>query len=452
MSESRHRFGILRVCLILLSIAGLVASGVLAGLSSPQAEATALSRLCAPGERIDCNHVLRSHYARIGPVSAAHAGFVYFAFLLIWFVAIGIPDDRGRMWHLVPVVAVLVGAAFSAWFTYVMAVHLPVWCSWCVAVHVINALLLVLTPAAWPRRRPERVARAIEPPATGAALRVTDAPYPSTAWALAVLGISLAIVVSTGLFLFGLYYQRESHQLRKLYLDATNREDYIQWRLGQERRVEIPLRPDDPSIGPGDAPFTVVAFSDFECPHCALLHRTAPKLVELFPGQVRFVFKHFPLSRTCNPDIRSTLHQYACEAAHAAEAARSVGPSAAFEKYCGLLFERAGELASRPYEDLAVAAGIDSGAFSRAYASGEGKGRVLEDIAAGKSVGVTGSGVVFLNGRRMSMWYVLTASTGLGVDWKRTVALWETLLGVPSKQPTTAGSGDDRKETGSTAD
>ena len=47
--------------------------------------------------------------------------------------------------------------------------------------------------------------------------------------------------------------------------------------------------------GPANAAVTIIEFTDFECPFSK---RAAPALrqaVERYPGQVRWVFKHFPL-------------------------------------------------------------------------------------------------------------------------------------------------------------
>src|ERR1700730_7700158 len=49
-----------------------------------------------------------------------------------------------------------------------------------------------------------------------------------------------------------------------------------------------------PSLGPSDAPVTVVDFSDLQCPHCKDAHPTLEKLVAENKN-VRLVFQNFPL-------------------------------------------------------------------------------------------------------------------------------------------------------------
>jgi protein-disulfide isomerase len=50
-----------------------------------------------------------------------------------------------------------------------------------------------------------------------------------------------------------------------------------------------------PVRGAPEAPVTIVEFSDFQCPFCAAVRPTLEQLLREYPGQVRLVFKHFPL-------------------------------------------------------------------------------------------------------------------------------------------------------------
>ena len=53
---------------------------------------------------------------------------------------------------------------------------------------------------------------------------------------------------------------------------------------------------DQPSLGPSNAPVTIVEFGDLQCPDCKMeapvLHHEVP---QAFPDKVRVVFKDFPL-------------------------------------------------------------------------------------------------------------------------------------------------------------
>ena len=51
----------------------------------------------------------------------------------------------------------------------------------------------------------------------------------------------------------------------------------------------------NPSLGPADAPVTLVEFADFQCPHCRELYESL-KAIEMKYPQVRVVYKDFPLN------------------------------------------------------------------------------------------------------------------------------------------------------------
>ena len=61
------------------------------------------------------------------------------------------------------------------------------------------------------------------------------------------------------------------------------------------------------SMGNPDSPVTVIEYASFTCPHCASFHNeTMPLLKERFidTGQVRFVFRDFPLNE---PALRAGM-------------------------------------------------------------------------------------------------------------------------------------------------
>lgn len=54
----------------------------------------------------------------------------------------------------------------------------------------------------------------------------------------------------------------------------------------------------DISVGKADAPVTIVEYASMTCPHCAVFHKSVyPALKEKYidSGQVRFIFREFPL-------------------------------------------------------------------------------------------------------------------------------------------------------------
>ncbi|MEO7841480.1 MAG: thioredoxin domain-containing protein, partial [Anaerolineales bacterium] len=61
-------------------------------------------------------------------------------------------------------------------------------------------------------------------------------------------------------------------------------------------RYDIPTE-GSPSVGPKDAPITIVEFSDLQCPFCKRFHdETFQQLLAAYPGKIRFVYRHLPLT------------------------------------------------------------------------------------------------------------------------------------------------------------
>ncbi len=51
-----------------------------------------------------------------------------------------------------------------------------------------------------------------------------------------------------------------------------------------------------PMKGANDAKITIVEFSDFQCPYCSRAEPSVDEVMQKYPGKVKVVFRHFPLS------------------------------------------------------------------------------------------------------------------------------------------------------------
>jgi len=80
--------------------------------------------------------------------------------------------------------------------------------------------------------------------------------------------------------------------------------------------LAVPLEPTDHMQGSEHARVILIEYGDFECPSCKVAASTPKLLLERFPGQVRFVFRHFPLEEA---------HPHSLLAAQASEAAAAQG-------------------------------------------------------------------------------------------------------------------------------
>jgi len=149
-----------------------------------------------------------------------------------------------------------------------------------------------------------------------------------------------------------------------------------------------------PSKGPADAKVTFVEFSDFECPHCRLLHQYLPTLEQKYP-QVRVVFKNFPIEN---------LHPWAMTAAIAGHCASQVSNDA-FWKMESTIFDQqdliSAENAYDKLTDAAVAAGLQRDSFRACLADPASKDAIAADVALGQKLGVNSTPSIFIDGRQV---------------------------------------------------
>ncbi len=415
----RRGGGELRWGLVLLAITGCLISFVLVRLSQPGESSATLfgAAVCAPTETVNCDYVLSSRWAKVGPIPISVLGMAYFTALAVWFVVVGAPNYAGRLWHLLPLGLVGVGGCASVALLYVLIFGLPVWCTWCVAAHVANLFLFALTVLAWPRRAKVR--------AVG-----DEVPYPSFARGGVVVGASVGMVLLLLTAAHALNASAVARGYQQRYLEVTNNVDYILWRYRAAKEQDIPITSDDLVIGPDDAPCQLVVFSDFQCAKCRLFHGLIERLREERPEVLRCVFKHYPMSDHCNEHVDQPFHVISCPAAEAAEAVRSVASAEQSYAYYLALYKDMSRLDEAPYAALAEQVGIDPRRFAAALSEHAGHERIKGDIALAHALGVEGTPTVFLNGRLIPNWRIMTFDVKPRFDSKATFALWNKLLDV----------------------
>jgi protein-disulfide isomerase len=161
---------------------------------------------------------------------------------------------------------------------------------------------------------------------------------------------------------------------------------------------EIVVDPDDWHVqGSADAPVTLIEYSDFQCPYCARYYNeTYAQIKEQYvdTGQVRYIFRHFPLA----------IHS---EARAAAQAAECAGEQDKFWEMHDALFENQDSWAgsadpTAAFVDLAEGLDLDGAEFETCLSSGKYAAKIQEDVAAGAEDGVDGTPAFFINGVSLS--------------------------------------------------
>lgn len=167
-----------------------------------------------------------------------------------------------------------------------------------------------------------------------------------------------------------------------------------------------------PSIGPADAPITIVEFSDYQCPYCTRWHEETYKpLMDAYPGKIRFVYRNYPLS----------FHQ---NAMMSAQAALCAGDQQQYWAYHDKLFDEKALVNNAEGTTLDVATyvgfakdlGLDTAAFEQCLTTEKYKQAVQDDVSYAGSLppengepAVGGTPTFFINGERLVGAYPLSS-------------------------------------------
>lgn len=150
-----------------------------------------------------------------------------------------------------------------------------------------------------------------------------------------------------------------------------------------------------PSLGPTDAPITIVEFSDFQCPYCRKFHEeTYQALLDAYPGQIRFVYRNLPLT---------SIHPEAFPSAVASLCAQDQN---AFWPFHEKLFSSA-DLGHEVYLQYAADLGLDVPSFEACLSSGKHDTAIFDDSDYAMSIGVGSTPTFFVNGYRVEGAYPL---------------------------------------------
>jgi protein-disulfide isomerase len=160
--------------------------------------------------------------------------------------------------------------------------------------------------------------------------------------------------------------------------------------LQEDATLAVPVSAHDHTQGSARALVTLVEYGDFQCPACGMAYPVVKQIQRRYAGNLRFVFRHFPLSQA---------HPYALMAAELAEAAAVGGHFWAMHDW---LYENQDHWVAYGAAGLEAgvrALGLDTAAMAATLRNPDIDAHIRRDFMGGVRSGVKGTPGFYVNGR-----------------------------------------------------
>ncbi len=172
------------------------------------------------------------------------------------------------------------------------------------------------------------------------------------------------------------------------------------WEEGNQRRKKKRRNEDPnkiypvttmnaPTKGPKDASVTIIEYTDYQCSFCKRVQPTLKKLLEEYPGKIRFATMNNPLS----------FHK---KALPAALAARAAGKQGKFWEMHDILFKNTKALDDADLVKYAEKLGLNIEQFNKDRNNEDIKTEILKEQKQAVKNGATGTPAFFVNGKKLS--------------------------------------------------
>ena len=167
--------------------------------------------------------------------------------------------------------------------------------------------------------------------------------------------------------------------------------------LAEQQRIQAEMRnPFKPKIEKGrpvrgnpNAPITIIAYDDFQCPYCAMAAKTLDQIMEKYKGKVRLILKHNPLD----------FHKQAFPAALYFEVIAKQDKQKAW-KFHDLVFSQQASLVDgeKTLKKFAASLGVDTKRLESDLKNPAIKSIVERDMNEAKKFGFRGTPTFLING------------------------------------------------------
>ncbi|MGA1190885.1 MAG: vitamin K epoxide reductase family protein [Bdellovibrionota bacterium] len=285
---------------------------------------------CNFTETLNCESAISSPYSSLFGFSLGSLGALFYGLSLLFFLFYAAEAEelprKGLSGFFFATTASL-GA--SCVLFVISLLTLEAWCPVCLALYVVSILLWLVI---WRMESESGILRRLRVgvltlvsfvraptglPKMLAGLLGTSGDRVRSVGIVGVTIASVVILLFSDLWfslLLGAFY-RPSGDLQSLY-DEWKREEIQQIPFQEEDIYQRDYRK-----GAGDASIRIVEFFDYECPACRTFYFDLKDLLDEFGKQIAVEYRNYPLDNSCNSNITSAGHEYACDAAELARCA-----------------------------------------------------------------------------------------------------------------------------------
>jgi protein-disulfide isomerase len=146
----------------------------------------------------------------------------------------------------------------------------------------------------------------------------------------------------------------------------------------------------DPSLGPANAPVTLIEYADFGCPTCQTWYQshTLEQVLAKYPNKIHFIWRDFPIITSDSPK--------------AAEAGQCAFDQAKFWPFHDIVYDNAPAISTDDLKSYAASVGLDTKRFDQCLDSGQDAAKVNQSLQDANSHGFLGTPSFLLNGRPLA--------------------------------------------------
>jgi len=347
--------------------------------------------LCSLGGAFNCEVIDSSKYSEVAGIPLAGIGAVFFAFCL--FALLTAPSSRRKpgilSGMLVSLLLVAIGIDMILFGIQVFAIGK--YCLFCLLTYVCNLLLLVGSVQAFVPEGKFGLAK------VKSAIRFGGgAEFSIPSLAIVLVGV---LCMTTMVALVPSFVRTDSPQQGKV--EDAMAQFLENWKKQPIKNLEF--KDGDGTMGNPASRVRITVFSDFECPHCRKAAFTMNSALHPMKDRVFFVFKHFPLDKSCNSLLQYELHQHACELARLGYCAKKKGKFWEFHDRVFLNMDeedikKGTDHIKTQLKDIFTAAEYDACQKDAAAIK-----NTEQDINLGKELGVGGTPSIFINGKKFGI-------------------------------------------------